>query len=89
MLIRRHAKKHSHMRLMAGGVWISHIDVVSRCATLGDSNIWTLILAELERRSHIEIGQILSCSANAVEKRIGRARTELPQKLAALLKEVS
>src|SRR5262245_22981252 len=36
-----------------------------------------LILAEYEERSHAEIGQILGCSAKAVETRIYRARQQL------------
>ena len=46
-----------------------------------------LVLAEFERRSHIEIGNILSCSPKAVEMRLARARGELREKLATLLKE--
>jgi RNA polymerase sigma-70 factor (ECF subfamily) len=44
-----------------------------------------LILAEYEAKSHAEIGQILQCSAKAVEVRIYRARQELRGRLASLL----
>jgi RNA polymerase sigma-70 factor (ECF subfamily) len=44
-----------------------------------------LILAEYEDKSHAEIGQILQCSAKAVEVRIYRARQELRGSLASLL----
>jgi RNA polymerase sigma-70 factor (ECF subfamily) len=46
-----------------------------------------LILAEFEGRSHIEIGEILSCTPKAVEMRIARARKELRQSLASLMLE--
>jgi len=44
-----------------------------------------LILAEYEERSHAEIGEILRCSAKAVETRIYRARQQLRDTLGALL----
>ena len=44
-----------------------------------------LILAEYEEKSHAEIGQILQCSAKAVEVRIYRARQQLRASLAHLL----
>lgn len=44
-----------------------------------------LILAEYEDRSHAEIGQILGCSAKAVETRIYRARRLLRTSLNSLL----
>jgi RNA polymerase sigma factor (sigma-70 family) len=44
-----------------------------------------LILAEYEERSHLEIGEILGCSAKAVETRIYRARQHLRKELAGLL----
>jgi RNA polymerase sigma-70 factor (ECF subfamily) len=44
-----------------------------------------LILSEYEELSHAEIGEILECSAKAVETRIYRARNQLRDKLARLL----
>jgi RNA polymerase sigma-70 factor (ECF subfamily) len=44
-----------------------------------------LILSEYEEKSHAEIGQILQCSAKAVEVRIYRARQQLRGSLAPLL----
>ncbi len=44
-----------------------------------------LILAEYEEHSHAEIGQILGCSAKAVETRIYRARQQLRASLDSLL----
>ena len=44
-----------------------------------------LILAEYEERSHAEIGEILGCSAKAVETRIYRARQQLRASLGRLL----
>ena len=44
-----------------------------------------LILAEDEEKSHAEIGQILQCSAKAVEVRIYRARQQLRASLGQLL----
>jgi RNA polymerase sigma-70 factor (ECF subfamily) len=44
-----------------------------------------LILCEYEDLSHAEIGEILKCSAKAVETRIYRARNQLREKLAWLL----
>ena len=44
-----------------------------------------LILAEYEERSHAEIGEILGCSAKAVETRIYRARQQLRASLGGLL----
>ena len=46
-----------------------------------------LILAEYEEYSQAEIGQILGCTAKAVESRIYRARQQLRAKLSRLLKE--
>ena len=46
-----------------------------------------LILAEYEDLSHQEIGEILSCSAKAVEMRVYRARQQLRKELASLLSE--
>ncbi|MGO8701401.1 MAG: RNA polymerase sigma factor [Limisphaerales bacterium] len=45
-----------------------------------------LILAEYEERSHAEIGEVLGCTAKAVETRIYRARLQLRQTLAALMR---
>ncbi len=44
-----------------------------------------LILAEYENLSHLEIAQILKCTAKAVETRIYRARQQLREKLKHLL----
>jgi RNA polymerase sigma-70 factor, ECF subfamily len=44
-----------------------------------------LILSEYEELSHAEIGQILECSAKAVETRLYRARNQLREKLTQLL----
>ena len=44
-----------------------------------------LILSEYEELSHAEIGEILECSAKAVETRLYRARKQLREKLARLL----
>ena len=44
-----------------------------------------LILAEYEERSQAEIGEILGCSAKAVEMRIYRARQQLRASLGKLL----
>jgi RNA polymerase sigma-70 factor (ECF subfamily) len=46
-----------------------------------------LLLAEYEDQSHAEIGEVLGCSAKAVETRIYRARLRLRQTLAALLQK--
>ena len=47
-----------------------------------------LILAEYEERSQAEIGEILKCSAKAVETRIYRARQQLRVTLGKLLEGV-
>jgi RNA polymerase sigma-70 factor (ECF subfamily) len=44
-----------------------------------------LILAEYEERSQAEIGEILGCTAKAVETRIYRARQQLRTKLDKLI----
>ena len=44
-----------------------------------------LILSEYEELSHAEIGEVLECSAKAVETRLYRARNQLRDKLACLL----
>ncbi|MGA2174836.1 MAG: sigma-70 family RNA polymerase sigma factor [Verrucomicrobiota bacterium] len=44
-----------------------------------------LILAEYEEKSHAEIGEILRCSAKAVEGRVSRARRQLRASLGRLL----
>ena len=44
-----------------------------------------LLLSEYEELSHAEIGEILNCSAKAVETRIYRARKQLRHKLGRLL----
>jgi RNA polymerase sigma-70 factor (ECF subfamily) len=47
-----------------------------------------LILAEYEERSQAEIGEILGCTAKAVETRIYRARKHLREALGSLLQKV-
>jgi RNA polymerase sigma-70 factor (ECF subfamily) len=54
-------------------------------AALPDELRIPLILAEYEERSHAEIGEILRCTAKAVETRIYRARQQLRLSLAELL----
>jgi RNA polymerase sigma-70 factor (ECF subfamily) len=44
-----------------------------------------LVLSVYEGLSHLEIGEILRCSAKAVETRVYRARNQLREKLAALV----
>ena len=44
-----------------------------------------IILSEYEEKSHAEIGEILRCSAKAVEVRIYRARQQLRERLETLL----
>ena len=55
-------------------------------AELSDELRVPLILSEYEGRSHHEIGEILDCSAKAVEGRIYRARQQLRKSLGPLLK---
>lgn len=45
-----------------------------------------LVLAEYEEQSHAEIAVVLDCSPKAVEMRLYRARRELRERLAPLLK---
>ena len=47
-----------------------------------------LILSEYEELSHAEIGEIMKCTAKAVETRIYRARKQLRTSLATLLDSV-
>ena len=54
-------------------------------AALPDELRQPLLLAEYEERSHMEIGEILGCTAKAVETRIYRARQQLRASLAGLL----
>ena len=54
-------------------------------AQLPDELRLPLILAEYEERSQAEIGEILGCTAKAVELRIYRARQQLRIKLSKLL----
>jgi RNA polymerase sigma-70 factor (ECF subfamily) len=54
-------------------------------AALPDKLRIPLILSEYEEKSHAEIGEILGCSAKAVEVRIYRARKELRESLGQLL----
>lgn len=60
-----------------------------RCAVAALPEKWRvpLILAEYEEKSHAEIGEILRCSAKAVEVRIYKARQQLRESLAPLLAE--
>lgn len=46
-----------------------------------------LVLSEYEELSHAEIGEIMECSAKAVETRLYRARNQLRGKLSVLLGE--
>ena len=46
-----------------------------------------LILAEYEDRSQAEIGEIMGCTAKAVETRIYRARKQLREMLGALIQQ--
>lgn len=50
-------------------------------ATLPEDLRTPLVLAEYENLSHAEIGEILKCTAKAVENRIYRARQQLREKL--------
>lgn len=54
-------------------------------AALPDQLRIPLILSEYEEKSHAEIGEILHCSAKAVEVRIYRARQQLRASLGPLL----
>ena len=54
-------------------------------AALPDKWRIPLVLAEYEEKSHAEIGEILNCSAKAVEVRIYKARQQLRESLASLL----
>jgi len=54
-------------------------------AALPDELRIPLLLAEYEERSHAEIGEILHCTAKAVETRIYRARQQLRMSLAQLI----
>ncbi len=47
-----------------------------------------LVLAEYEDLSHLEIGQVLNCSAKAVEMRVRRAREQLRASLGKLLETI-
>src|SRR5438128_9808148 len=57
-------------------------------AALPDELRLPIILAEYEGRSQAEIGEILGCTAKAVETRIYRARQQLRVSLARLLETV-
>lgn len=54
-------------------------------AALPDKWRVPLVLAEYEEKSHAEIGEILNCSAKAVEVRIYKARQQLRESLAPLM----
>lgn len=56
-------------------------------AALADKFRIPLVLAEYEEKSHAEIGEILGCTAKAVEVRIYKARQQLREILAPLLAE--
>ena len=61
-------------------------DAVRRAvAALPEDLRTSLVLAEYEERSQAEIGEILGCSAKAVEMRIYRARLQLRKSLGSLL----
>ncbi len=64
-------------------------DAVRRAVAALPEDLRTpLILAEYEERSHAEIGEILGCSAKAVETRIYRARQQLRASLGKFLEFV-
>lgn len=56
-------------------------------AALPDKWRIPLVLAEYEEKSHAEIGEIIGCSAKAVEVRIYKARQQLRASLASLLEK--
>jgi RNA polymerase sigma-70 factor (ECF subfamily) len=67
-------------------VSVERADTVRRAvAALPEELRLPLILAEYEAQSHAEIGQVLGCTAKAVETRIYRARLQLRQTLAPLM----
>ena len=57
-------------------------------AALPDQLRIPLILSEYEEKSHAEIGEILRCSAKAVELRIYRARQQLRTALSELMQSL-
>jgi len=59
--------------------------VQSAVAALPEDLRTPLVLAVYEERSHAEIGEILECSAKAVEMRLYRARQELRGRLGKVL----
>ena len=61
--------------------------LLARCAVaaLPEELRLPLILAEYVEKSHAEIGEILRCSAKAVESRIYRARQHLRASLGQLM----
>lgn len=62
------------------------VEAVRRAvAALPDKWRIPLVLAEYEEKSHAEIGEILNCSAKAVEVRIYKARQQLRESLGQLL----
>ena len=61
---------------------VERADEIRRAvAGLPDELRVPLILAEYEERSQAEIGEILGCTAKAVETRIYRARQHLRERL--------
>lgn len=62
------------------------VEAIRKAVTeLPDELRTPLILSEYEELSHAEIGEILKCTAKAVETRIYRARLQLRTSLARLL----
>jgi len=55
-------------------------------AALPDHFRLPLVLAEYEEKSHAEIARILNCSVKAVENRLSRARHQLRDALAPILR---
>jgi len=62
--------------------------ILNAVAQLPDELRTPLILSEYEELSHAEIGEVLKCTAKAIETRIYRARQQLRTSLAKLLESV-
>jgi len=68
---------------------VERAEAVRKAVALLPEDLRTpLILCEYEELSHAEIGEILKCTAKAVETRIYRARQQLRASLAKLLESV-
>ena len=68
---------------------LERTDVVRKAiAALPEELRAPLILAEYEEMSQIEIGEILNCSAKAVETRIYRARKQLREMLKSYFEQI-